>query len=69
MNVTIGPAVGRKVDVTINCGDTVAHALRAAGMSADGFQLRLNNSTTVDTSKVLSEGDIVTLVKNNYRGN
>jgi sulfur carrier protein ThiS len=54
--------LGKKVEeVALESRSNVGDALKAANMTKDGFELRLNGKP-VDTGATVRNGDIVTLV-------
>jgi sulfur carrier protein ThiS len=52
----LGSAVS---EVMLNYGASVAEALAGAGMSAEGYQVRVNGGVATET---LVNGDLITLV-------
>ena len=61
--------VGSKVsEVALDTGATVGDALKAAGMTETGFEIRLNGAPS-NTAAIVRNGDIVTLVPQIKGGN
>lgn len=72
MKVKVGKIPGRTSVTELNEGSTIADALREAGLSAVGYELRLSGQVTEDFNKVVNNGDIILLaqkIKGNYCGN
>ena len=68
IQVTVGQVPGTVKDVTLDEVVTVAEAIRKAGFSANGYEIRVNNAVTTDFNQELEDEDIVSLVKN-VKGN
>ena len=68
IQVTVGQVPGAVKDVTLDEVVTIAEAIRKAGFSADGYEIRINNVVTTDFNHELENEDIVSLVKN-VKGN
>ena len=62
ITVKIGQLPGAIQEVALNGGRTVNDALTGAGLSADGFEIRVNSSAA-SFETTLSDGDLVLLVK------
>ena len=62
ITVKVGCLPGRIEEVALNGGRTVADALTGAGLSAEGYEIRVNTES-VDTTHTLSDGNVVLLVK------
>lgn len=62
VTVRVGKLPGTLSDVALEGGATVADALREAGLSAEGHQIRVNG-TNADASRTLAEGDTVLLTR------
>ena len=58
--VSVTQVPGRRVPVLVEEGATVADAIRAAGVSSEGMQVRLAGEQ-VDTDRTVEAGDQVVL--------
>lgn len=58
--VSVTQVPGRSVPVLVNEGDTVADAIRAAGVSSEGMQIRVAGEQ-VSPERTVSAGDQVVL--------
>jgi sulfur carrier protein ThiS len=64
MIIKVGQFPGGKIKrVSLNDGSTVADALKAAELSAQGMEIRVNSSVTEEFNMVLSDGASVFLTK------
>jgi sulfur carrier protein ThiS len=62
LNVRIGTMPGRINEFALENGATVKEALEIADLTTEGYQIKVNGEQ-VDEEKVLSDGDLVLLVK------
>lgn len=62
LNVRIGTMPGRINEFALENGATVKEALEIADLTAEGYQIKVNGEQA-DEEKVLSDGDLVLLVK------
>lgn len=62
ITVRVGKLPGTIVDVALNGAHKASDALTAAGLSADGYEIRVNGSAAAPDTD-LSDGDTVLLVK------
>ncbi len=62
ISVRIGRLPGRISEITLNGDRTVATALATAGLTADGYEVRVQGAPATPAT-VLNEGDLVLLVK------
>ena len=62
ITVRVGKLPGRIQEIAMNGGRTVADALEAAELAAEGYEIRVNGSPA-DAETELDEGDVVLLVK------
>ena len=62
LNVRIGTMPGRINEFALENGATVKEALEIADLAIEGYQIKVNGEQ-VDEGKILSDGDLVLLVK------
>ena len=62
LNVRIGTMPGRINEFALENGATVKEALEIADLATEGYQIKVNGEQ-VDEGKILSDGDLVLLVK------
>ena len=62
LNVRIGTMPGRINEFALENGATVKEALEIADLTTEGYQIKVNGEQ-VDEGKILSDGDLVLLVK------